>query len=91
MSVFLSLIFSFLVTGAGFVVLCENTVYSVFYLVFVFCNATAILLYLGVDFLAMVFLIVYVGAIAVLFLFVVIFGGLLDDMSLAGMIGWWFM
>ena len=71
MSVFLSLIFSFLVTGAGFVVLCENTVYSVFYLVFVFCNATGILLYLGVDFLAMVFLIVYVGAIAVLFLFVV--------------------
>ena len=51
--------------------LCENTVYSVFYLVFVFVNATALLLALGVNFLAMVFLIVYVGAIAVLFLFVV--------------------
>jgi len=71
MSFFLSLLFSLLITGAAFVVLSENTVYSVFFLVFVFCNATAVLLYLGVDFLAMVFLIVYVGAIAVLFLFVV--------------------
>jgi len=69
--VLLNIVFAFLLAGAGFVVLCENTVYSVFYLVFVFVNATALLLALGVNFLAMVFLIVYVGAIAVLFLFVV--------------------
>ena len=54
--VLLNIVFAFLLAGAGFVVLCENTVYSVFYLVFVFVNATALLLALGVNFLAMVFL-----------------------------------
>jgi NADH-quinone oxidoreductase subunit J len=49
----------------------RNPVYSVLFLVLVFCNAAGLLLLLETDFLAMLFLIVYVGAIAVLFLFVV--------------------
>ena len=60
-----------MISCALFVVLTMNTVYAVFFLIFSFCVASAVLLYLGFEFLAMVFLIVYVGAIAVLFLFVV--------------------
>ena len=48
-----------------------NTVHSILYLVLVFCNATAILLLLNLDYIAMVYIVVYVGAIAILFLFVV--------------------
>jgi NADH-quinone oxidoreductase subunit J len=64
-------LYSLMISCALFVVLTMNTVYAVFFLIFSFCVASAILLYLGCEFLAMVFLIVYVGAIAVLFLFVV--------------------
>nr|BAM16488.1 NADH dehydrogenase subunit 6 [Leucocryptos marina] len=64
-------LYSLLLSCALFVVLTMNTVYAVFFLIFAFFTASAVLLYLGFEFLAMVFLIVYVGAIAVLFLFVV--------------------
>ena len=53
------------------VITAPNAVYSVLYLILVFCVNTALLLNLGAEFLALIFLIVYVGAIAVLFLFVV--------------------
>lgn len=49
----------------------KNPVYSVLFLILVFCNTAGLLLLVGLDFFALVFLIVYVGAIAVLFLFVV--------------------
>nr|WVH37122.1 NADH dehydrogenase subunit 6 [Meteora sporadica] len=48
-----------------------NPIHSVLFLVLVFFSASALLLLLGVEFLALILLIVYVGAIAVLFLFVV--------------------
>jgi len=48
-----------------------NPVHSVLYLILVFLNASAILIVLQTEFLAMIFIIVYVGAIAVLFLFVI--------------------
>lgn len=53
------------------VVSLSNAVYSVLFLIVVFCNTASILLLLGAEFLSFLFLIVYVGAIAVLFLFVV--------------------
>ena len=53
------------------VIRAKNPVYSVFFLILVFCNVSGLLLLLNLDFFAMVFLVVYVGAIAVLFLFVV--------------------
>ena len=53
------------------VIRAKNPVYSVLFLILVFCNVSGILLLLNLDFFAMVFLVVYVGAIAVLFLFVV--------------------
>lgn len=49
----------------------NNPVHSVFFLVLTFGNISAILLLLGVDFLAIIFWIVYVGAIAILFIFVI--------------------
>lgn len=61
----LSIIFSF------FVIFCKNPVHSILSLIFVFFNTAALLIFLGAEFLAMLFVIVYVGAVAVLFLFVI--------------------
>lgn len=57
--------------SAIMVIRAKNPVYSVLFLILVFCNAAGLLLLIHLDFFAMVFLVVYVGAIAVLFLFVV--------------------
>nr|YP_009048878.1 NADH dehydrogenase subunit 6 [Wildemania schizophylla]AID57248.1 NADH dehydrogenase subunit 6 [Wildemania schizophylla] len=57
--------------SACMVVSLSNAVYSVLFLILVFCNTASILLLLGAEFLSFLLLIVYVGAIAVLFLFVV--------------------
>jgi NADH-ubiquinone oxidoreductase chain 6 len=56
---------------ATFVIRAKNPVHSVLFLILVFCNTSALLVLLGLDFFAMMLLVVYVGAIAVLFLFVV--------------------
>jgi NADH-quinone oxidoreductase subunit J len=61
----------FIYFSALMVVLARNPIYSVLFLVLVFCNAAALVILLGAEFLAFVFIVVYVGAIAVLFLFVV--------------------
>ena len=53
------------------VIRATNPVYSVLFLILVFCNVSGILLLLNLVFFAMVFLVVHVGAIAVLYLFVV--------------------
>nr|YP_009944484.1 NADH dehydrogenase subunit 6 [Osmundea sinicola]QFR99778.1 NADH dehydrogenase subunit 6 [Osmundea sinicola] len=53
------------------VILSENAVYSVLFLILTFCNTVLLLLLMGIEFFAFLLLIVYVGAIAVLFLFVV--------------------
>jgi NADH-ubiquinone oxidoreductase chain 6 len=57
--------------SAGLVIRAKNPVHSVLFLILVFCNASGLLVLLGLDFFAMILLVVYVGAIAVLFLFVV--------------------
>jgi len=65
-------IFSFLaLLSAIMVIRAKNPVYSVLFLILVFCNTSGLLILIDLDFFAMVFLVVYVGAIAVLFLFVV--------------------
>lgn len=61
----------FMLVCSLFVILAQNPIHSVLFLVLVFFNSCALLLLLKVEFLAMLFLIVYVGAIAVLFLFVI--------------------
>ena len=69
---FLFYLFCFFVLFSAFMVIrAKNPVYSVLFLILVFCNSAGLLLLLNLDFFALIFLIVYVGAIAVLFLFVV--------------------
>lgn len=69
---FLFHVFAGLALLSGIMVIrAKNPVYSVLFLILVFCNASGLLLLINLDFFAMVFLVVYVGAIAVLFLFVV--------------------
>jgi NADH-quinone oxidoreductase subunit J len=53
------------------VIIVQNSIYSVLFLVLSFISSSGILLLLKCEFLALMFLIIYVGAIAVLFLFVV--------------------
>lgn len=65
-------IFASMALISGLIVITsKNPVSSVLFLVLVFCNASALLILLEVEFMALIFLVVYVGAIAVLFLFVV--------------------
>lgn len=69
-------IFSLLVIlGSVGVVASRNSVHSVLWMIFVFCNASGLFILLGAEFLAMTLIIVYVGAVAVLFLFVVMMLG----------------
>lgn len=62
---------SFALVSGIMVIRARNPVYSVLFLILVFFNCAGLLLFLGLDFFALIFLVVYVGAIAVLFLFVV--------------------
>lgn len=61
---------SFAIVSAILVILSKNPVFSVLFLITTFCNVSALLFLLNLEFLPVTFLIVYVGAIAVLFLFV---------------------
>jgi len=60
-----------LLFSSVFVLISENPVHSVLFLILTFCNAAATSLSLNVEFLGLIFIIVYVGAMLVLFLFVV--------------------
>lgn len=53
------------------VIVVQNSIYSVLFLVCSFISAASLLFILECEFLALLFVIIYVGAIAVLFLFVV--------------------
>jgi NADH-quinone oxidoreductase subunit J len=66
----LFLTFLFILSGL-LVLISDNPVHSVLFLILTFCNASAILFLFKVEFLGLIFIIIYVGAIAVLFLFVV--------------------
>ena len=57
--------------GAIMVITSLNPIHSVFWLVLVFLNTSALLLLLGFNFVPLMLIIVYVGAIAILFLFVI--------------------
>lgn len=72
MMVLLHAIFNIiLVTSSLLVLTSENPVHSVLLLILIFCDTSAILILLKVEFLALAFVMIYVGALAVLFLFVV--------------------
>ena len=70
--IFLFSLFSlFSLLSATLVILLNNAVQSVLFLVLTFFNVACLLLLLGSEFFAFLLIIVYVGAIAVLFLFVI--------------------
>lgn len=70
--IWLTTFFSFLLLGAACaVLLSENPVHSVLFLVLTFCSGSVLLFCVGAEYLAFVYVIVYMGAIAVLFLFIV--------------------
>ena len=53
------------------VIIVQNSIYSVLFLVLSFVAAASLLLLFECEFIALMFVIIYVGAIAVLFLFIV--------------------
>lgn len=53
------------------VILVQNSIYSILFLVLSFISSAGLLFLLKCEFLALMFIVIYVGAIAVLFLFVV--------------------
>ena len=65
-------LFSFITLFSSFmVIIVQNSIYSVLFLILSFVSSAILLVLLECEFLALMFIIVYVGAIAVLFLFVV--------------------
>jgi NADH:ubiquinone oxidoreductase subunit 6 (subunit J) len=54
------------IVSALALILVNNPVHSILFLILVFCNISFILILLNVEFIAIIFLIVYVGAISVL-------------------------
>lgn len=62
-----------------FVLISNNSVHSVLYLILCFFHAAIILFLFNIEFLGLTFLIIYVGAIAVLFLFVVMMINVKED------------
>jgi len=60
----------FIISGL-MVILLQNPVHSILFLILTFSASAIILFLFGVEFLGIIFIIIYVGAIAVLFLFVV--------------------
>ena len=64
-------ILTILLISSLMVILVQNPIYSVLFLVLSFITASFILFFLECEFLSLLFIIIYVGAIAVLFLFVV--------------------
>lgn len=57
------------------VIRASKGVYSVLYLVLVFCNMGGLLILYEVEFIGLLLIMVYVGAVAVLFLFIVMMVG----------------
>ena len=65
-------VFSFVMLLSSFmVIIVQNSIYSVLFLVLSFVSAASLLLLFECEFIALMFVIIYVGAIAVLFLFIV--------------------
>ena len=63
--------FIILIFSSIFVILAQNSVISVFFLVLSFISASLVLFFFECEYIALLFILIYVGAIAVLFIFVV--------------------
>ena len=64
--------FSFvLLVSSLMIILSQNSIYSVLFLVLSFVSSSSVLFLLECEYISLIFILIYVGAIAVLFLFVV--------------------
>ena len=71
MSLFIYLIYLFIIFAGFCFIYIKNPVHSVFLLVIIFLCVACLLLTLQVEFLAFLLLLVYIGAVSILFIFVV--------------------
>jgi len=71
MSIYLIIFFPLIVICSLFVIISNNSVTSVLYLISVFILTSIILLLLGAELLSILIIIIYIGAISILFLFVI--------------------
>jgi len=69
--IFLLFFSSLLIISALLLINTKNPVYSVLFLILVFCNSTGLLLLFNIEFISILLIIIYIGAITVLFLFVI--------------------
>ena len=69
--IFLFFFSSLLIISALLLINTKNPVYSVLFLILVFCNSTGLLLLFNIEFISILLIIIYIGAITVLFLFVI--------------------
>ena len=60
-----------LILSSLMIILSQNSIYSVLFLVLSFVSSSSIVFLLECEYISLIFIIIYVGAIAVLFLFVV--------------------
>jgi NADH-quinone oxidoreductase subunit J len=60
-----------LLSSSLMIILSQNSIYSVLFLVLSFVSSSSLLFLLECEYISLIFLIIYVGAIAVLFLFVI--------------------
>ncbi len=71
MSIYLIIFFPLIIISSLFVIISNNSVTSVLYLISVFILTSIILLLLGAELLSILIIIIYIGAISILFLFVI--------------------
>lgn len=69
--IFLFFFSSLLIISALLLINTKNPVYSVLFLILIFCNSTGLLLLFNIEFISILLIIIYIGAITVLFLFVI--------------------
>ena len=67
----ITIFYILLLFSSFLMILSNNAIYSVFFLISIFINTSIIFILFNVDFLGIFLLLVYVGAIAILFLFIV--------------------
>jgi NADH-quinone oxidoreductase subunit J len=68
---FFLIIWSISFFSAVMMISVQNPVYATIFMINVFIMTSILFVFLGVEYLGLIFLMVYVGAIAILFLFVV--------------------
>jgi NADH-ubiquinone oxidoreductase chain 6 len=67
---FLDVIFVLSILSGIFIIITNNPIVSVLYLILLFSCISCYLIFLGINFIGLSYLLVYVGAVSILFLFI---------------------